>query len=294
MALAIGVFDGMHLGHLAVLHAARTTAAAQGGQAWALTFEPHPRQVIRPDSAPVRVMSPSLKLDAFAAAGMHGVIVLPFTPDQARQSAEDFVEHLVSSLRNLAAVAVGVQWHFGHQAHGTVELLKKHAATHGFSVLAVPPVLYGGHPISSTRVREAVRSGHLAEAAAMLGRPFALRGPVTHGRAVGRALGYPTANISALDGLHPPAGVYAARVELDNHATPLPAAAYIGRRPSFETDGVSALEVYVFDFEGNLYDRVLTVHLLERLRGDQSFPNEEALKHQISLDVARCRAIASL
>jgi riboflavin kinase / FMN adenylyltransferase len=292
LALAVGVFDGVHLGHQAVLAEARARAAAAGGRAWALTFDPHPRQVLHPDRAPDRLTPETMKDEALAAAGMDGALVLAFTPELAGLEAEAFLEGLAARLPPLCAVVTGANWRFGHRARGTPALLRACAARLGFEAVAVPPVAFDGAPVSSTRIRAAVRAGRMEEAAAMLGRPFALRGPVEHGRAIGRTLGFPTANIDALRGFHPPHGVYAARVELDGAHHP--AGVYIGRRPTYGAEGHPALEAYVMDFDGDLYGRTLTVELLRRLRGDRAFPSPEALRDQIALDLDGVRSAAAM
>lgn len=292
VALAVGVFDGVHRGHQAVLAEARRRAAEAGGSAWALTFEPHPRQLLHPGGAPERITPPDLKREALAAHGIRGVIELPFTAELAAMEAETFVARLAERLPELCAVAVGSNWRFGHRARGSVSTLEASARTHGFATAAVDPVLHDGAPVSSTRVRTALRHGHVEEATALLGRPFALRGPVGHGRAIGRTLGYPTANIDALlNRLHPPHGVYAVRVDIAGGYSGIPAGAYIGRRPTFGLEGHPALEVYLLDFDGDLYGASLTVHFLSRLRGDQTFPSADALKHQIAGDLARARMV---
>lgn len=290
VALAVGVFDGVHRGHQAVLAEARRRAAEAGGTAWALTFEPHPRQLLHPGGAPERITPPDLKREALAAQGIRGVIELPFTTELTAMKAEEFVARMAERLPELCAVAVGSNWRFGYHARGSIATLEACAQTHGFAVAAVDPVLHDGAPISSTRVRAALRHGHMEEAHALLGRPFALRGPVGHGRAIGRTLGYPTANIDALSNrLHPPHGVYAVRVDIAGGAAGIPAGAYIGRRPTFGLENHPALEVYLLDFNGDLYGATLTVHFLSRLRSDQTFPDAESLKRQIADDLARAR-----
>ncbi len=293
IGLAVGVFDGVHRGHQAVLAEARRQAERAGGSAWALTFEPHPRQLLHPGGAPERITPPDLKREALAAHGMQGVVELPFTGELAAMAAEDFMAQLAERLPSLCAISVGSNWRFGHRAHGSISTLQACARTHGFIAAPVEPVIYDGSPVSSTRVRTALRHGHMEEAAALLGRPFALRGPVGHGRAIGRTLGFPTANVDALlDRLHPPHGVYAVRVDIAGSHEGIPAGAYIGRRPTFGNEGHPALEVYLLDFEGDLYGAALTVHVLSRLRGDQTFASPDALKHQIAEDLARARMIS--
>lgn len=292
VALAAGFLDGVHLGHRSVIAAARRRAGDAGGQTWVLTFDPHPLRVLRPDAAPPLITPLPIKLRLLEAEGVDGCIVRSFTPEFAALSPEAFVDGLVRDIPRLAGIAVGDGWRFGHHGAGDRDLLRRLAARHGFDVDLVPPVTIDGQPVSSTRIRQAVVDGRMEEAAGLLGRSFSVEGAVVHGRRIGRDLGFPTANVDALRELHPPAGVYAAWVRADGafHY----GAAYIGGRPTFGASGRPGLEVFLFDFKGDLYTHALEVGFISRIREDRSFTDAEALKDQIALDVARIREICTL
>ncbi len=291
VALAAGFLDGIHLGHRRVIAAAQSRAAAAGGQAWVLTFDPHPLRVLRPESAPPLITPLPAKLRILDGLGVHGCLVREFTPDFARLDPEAFVAELATGLPRLAGIAVGAGWRFGHRGTGDAALLSRLAARYGFAVDLVDPVERGGSAVSSTRVRQAVAAGDMAGAAALLGRWFSVEGTVESGRRIGRELGFPTANIDALRELHPPPGVYAVQVVHDGRRTG--GAGYIGTRPTFGHGGHPVLEVFLLDFEGDLYGHTLEVAFLERLRGDETFPDAAALQAQIARDVARARALAA-
>lgn len=296
VVLAVGFLDGVHAGHQRVIRTADEQARAAGGRAWVLTFEPHPLKVLRPESAPPLITPTPLKLRCIEGLGVEGCILMPFTPELARCEPEEFVAGLRRDLPGLAGVVSGANWTFGHRARGNADLLARLAALHGFRATVVEPVLVGGTPVSSTRVRQAVRDGDCAGAAAMLGRPFGVAGPVVGGHGVGRELGFPTANVDALSELHPPPGVYAVRVAVDGRTgadATRGGAAYIGRRPTFGGGQPEVLEVHVFDCDENLYGRAMEVLFLERLRGDEAFPGPAELRAGIARDIARARLVAN-
>ncbi len=290
LALAAGFLDGVHLGHRRVIRAARERALAAGGQTWVLTFDPHPLRVLRPASAPLLITPLPLKLRILEGLGVEGCLVRNFTPEFARLEPEEFVAELATGLPGLAGIAVGAGWRFGHRGVGDAALLTRLAARHGFAVDLVPPVEVGGSPVSSTRVRQAVAAGDMAAAAALLGRRFSVEGVVEPGRRIGRELGFPTANVAALAELHPPPGVYAVQAQIDGRG--MGGAAYIGTRPTYGAGGAPVLEVFLFDFDGDLYGRTLEVAFIERLRGDETFPDAAALQARIALDVDRARRLA--
>lgn len=291
VALAAGFLDGLHLGHRRVIAAARDRARAAGGQAWVLTFDPHPLRVLRPDAAPPLITPLPMKLRLLDELGVDGCLVREFTPDFARLEPEAFVAGLASGLPGLAGIAVGEGWRFGHRGAGDAALLTRLADRFGFAVDLVPPVESGGAPVSSTRVRQAVAAGDMAGAASLLGRWFGVEGTVEPGRRVGRELGFPTANVDALRELHPPPGVYAVHTVHDGVRGG--GAAYIGTRPTFGADGHPVLEVFLFDFDGDLYGRTVEVAFLHRIRGDEAFPDAAALRARIAIDVERARTIAA-
>ena len=291
VALAIGFLDGVHLGHQQVIRAAMARAHSIGGEAWVMTFEPHPLQILRPGKAPPLLTPTPQKLRLLEALGVDGCLLIPFTPALAQREPEDFIADLAGALPPLAGVAVGANWTFGHRGRGDTELLRALGERHDFVVEIVAPVLVGGAPVSSTRVRQAVQTGDLRGAAALLGRPFSVCGRVEPGRGVGRGLGFPTANLDALHELHPPKGVYAVQAQFDGVRRG--GAAYFGHRPTFDATPQPVLEVHLFDTDADLYGKELEVFFLAHLRGDQLFASPEALRLQIERDVARARAIVA-
>ncbi len=291
VALAAGFLDGLHLGHRRVIAAAQARARTVGGQAWVLTFDPHPLRVLRPEAAPPLITPLPMKLRILERLGVDGCLLREFTPEFARLDPEAFVAGLAGQLPGLAGIAVGEGWRFGHRGAGDAALLSRLAERFGFAVDLVPPVEADGSPISSTRVRQAVASGDMAGAADLLGRWFSVEGTVEPGRRVGRELGFPTANVDALRELHPPPGVYAVHVAHGGGRSG--GAAYIGSRPTYGVGGHAVLEVFLFDFEGDLYGQEIEVAFLERLRGDHAFPDVAALRAQIARDVDRARRIVA-
>ncbi len=292
LALAIGVFDGVHRGHQAVLRAVRDRAAAVGGEAWVLTFDPHPAAVVRPKSAPPALLSTSGKVRRLAEVGMDGVVLQPFTPEFAAMPPLEFLEWLRRVLPNLRAIGVGSGWRFGRGGTGDVECLRTFAHAHGVEAIVVPPLSWRGEPISSTRIRLAVQIGRMEEAAAMLGYWYRVDGPVRTGQRIGHQLGFATANLAVAPGhVRPPYGVYAgwARWELSDPSAWHAAAIYIGTRPTFGPDGEPALEAHLLDSNVELYGQTLEVALAHFVRPDHAFASLEELRDQIALDVEQVR-----
>jgi riboflavin kinase / FMN adenylyltransferase len=284
MVFAVGAFDGIHLGHQAVIAAARKLAADGGAQAWAMTFDPHPQKVLRPDEAPELILAPTQKLAVLGELGLDATLLVPFTPALAGIAAEDFVSLVRRKLPGLRGIAAGENWRFGRGAFGDARLLQSLGRALGFAVVTVPRVSFAGEPVSSSRIRAAVAGGRVEDAAAMLGRPFRLTGSVVPGRKVGHQLGFPTANLRAENELRPGAGIYAARATADGRT--YPAAAYRGRGGA----GGDVVEVHLLDFDGDLYGKTLDVDLVAHLREDRRFVSMDDLKAQIAKDVAAIRA----
>jgi riboflavin kinase / FMN adenylyltransferase len=287
--VALGVFDGLHRGHQAVIELVVSLAEKYDALATAVTFDPLPAMVLAPTKAPRLLATVEQRLEGLAALGVDQVRVLTFTKELASESAENFIDRVL--VRELAArcVVVGEDFHFGHNRRGTVEMLRALGPEKGFDVVAAPP--FGeGERWSSSSVRRALESGDLASAERVLGRPFGLRGIVTHGDERGAALGFPTANLAlaANQGL-PAEGVYAGAARVD--AEWWPAAISVGTRPQFYDDGELLVEVHVVGYEGNLYGRALDAVFLERLRGQETFADVDELKAQIGRDVAKTRQI---
>ena len=292
IVLAAGSFDGMHKGHQVVITEAVTKAEALGGEAWALTLDPHPLKVLKPAAAPPLITSTPHKLRLMENLGVSGCVVLPFTKDVANEPAEEFIARLKKSAPTLTEIVAGDNWTFGRKAEGNVKLLRKLASVHGFSVTVMDPLLWEGSPISSTRVREAVARGDLDDAAEMLGRPFSIFGTVIRGRQIGTQLGFPTANLDPHNEVRPPNGVYAVRVVVGSRE--FSGAAFLAG-PSFAQASPSGfvVEVHLLDFDMDIYHREIEVFFLRWIRAPQRFDSRHKLKAQIAADVAQIRQIVS-
>ena len=290
--VAIGVFDGVHLGHQRVIGQARHDAGP-GTAAVVVTFDPHPARLLNPAHAPPLLTSLSHKLRLLEPLGVDAVLVLCFDAALAATTAECFLDQLAAPAHRLRQVCIGARFHFGHHRTGNARLLERLAPAHHFVATEVPAVSTAdGEAISSSAIRHHVQHGRLDRAAAMLGRPFSLLGIVAPGDQRGQTLGFPTANLSPHNEVLPPDGVYAVRVRLDEQL--LAGVANIGRRPTFAhaTPG-RLLEVHLLDFAGNVYGRDLEVGFVARLRGEQQFADAAALRAQITADIARARQALS-
>jgi riboflavin kinase / FMN adenylyltransferase len=288
--LAIGVFDGVHIGHRAVIEHACASAGASNGTAIVVTFDPHPAQILRPDRAPLLLTSTRHKLRLFAQLGVADTLVIPFDLAFAATPPETFVRELAAACQPLRQICVGADWAFGRARSGNVELLTSLGAKLGFVVQGVPGVSVDGVAASSTAIRAAVQAGDLAAAARFLGRPFSIFSTVIDGRRLARTLGFPTANLRPESEQLPPNGVYAVRASVAGQE--YPGVANIGVRPTV-THGEAELllEAHLFDFAGDLYGQDMEVYFLEFLRPEQKFPSLEALKAQIAVDAEKARKI---
>lgn len=287
LVLAAGFFDGVHLGHQAVIARAQEAAQRIDGTVGILTLEPHPLKVLLPERAPILLTSLTHKEHLLKRYGVDAVFALDFTRELSAMEPEEFIAKLKRQLTMLQCISVGANWTFGRRAAGNVGTLRKLGKTYHFDVEVVEHVLYGNEPASSTRVRAAIQEGRLEDAAAMLGRPFSLLGSVVHGRKVGRTLGYPTANIEPHNEVRPLSGIYAAFALIGG--VRYKAAAYIGHRPTFDDCDDWVLEVFLLDADIELYDRLMEVELIHFLRPDQSFPDPESLRAQIARDIMAVR-----
>ena len=291
VVLTLGNFDGVHLGHRAIVRRAVEQARRIGGQATALTFHPHPVAVIAPDRAAPLIQPVSDRLRTMRSLGIDATILQRFTPAFSRLEPAAFVEELLLPKLDLAHVVVGYNVTFGHRRAGTADTLRALGERLGFAVEVVGPVTAGEERVSSSAVRRLVGAGDVARAAALLGRPFTVRGRVIMGEQRGRTLGFPTANLHLRDRLLLPAdGVYAVRVTVDDAGEELPGVLNLGIRPTFG-ERRRTFEVFLLDFAGDLYGRWLRVHLIERLRGERAFAGPEALRAAIAADVARAREV---
>ena len=284
--LALGVFDGVHIGHQAVIKSAVDAAKSSGGVAGVLTFDPHPIRVLAPDRAPRRILaSLEHKADLLAEQGVELLCVQDFTLDFAKCEAGDFIKNLTESSQNMKSIAVGEDWVFGKNRSGNIHTLREWGGELGFDVFAAPPVMVNGERVSSTRIRQAIRDGNLEATREMLGRDYTVVGTVVEGKKLARQLGFPTANVVAHNEQLPPDGVWALGVKIDGVSHK--AIGNLGRRPTVEHEGARRLlEVHVFDFEGDLYGQVLEADFLKYVRAEKKFDGVEQLKAQIAADVA--------
>lgn len=288
--LALGVFDGVHVGHQEVIRQAVDAAKKDGGMAGVVTFEPHPIRVLAPERAPRRILaSIQHKADLLAELGVDFLCVQEFTLDFSRQEARAFIADLTQNSRLLRHIAVGEDWIFGKARGGNVQRLREWGEELGFVVNAAPPVMVQGERVSSTRIRQAIRDGNLAAVKEMLGRDYTVVGTVEKGKQLARQLGFPTANVVAHNEQLPPDGVW--ELEAVIEGAHFQAIGNLGRRPTVENENARRLlEVHVFDFNGDLYDKVIEAKFIKFIRPEKKFDSVSDLKAQISKDVASVRS----
>ncbi|HEU0045174.1 bifunctional riboflavin kinase/FAD synthetase [Sphingomonas sp.] len=287
--VALGNFDGFHLGHQAVVGRAIERARAAGRPALVATFDPHPVRFFRPDAPPFRLTTLDQRERLFAVAGADAMVVFRFDAALAALTAEQFVaERLVDGL-DVGGVVTGEDFTFGYAKRGNTAVMATLGAQHGFAAETVGPVALDGVPVSSSRIRHALQAGDPGAAARLLTRPFAIEGVVRHGDKLGRTMGYPTANLDLDRYLRPAYGIYAVRGRLPDGRV-LDGAANLGVRPTFEPPK-ELLEPYFFDFSGDLYGQRIEVELVEYLRPEAKFDGLDALTAQMEQDCARARAV---
>ena len=290
--IALGNFDGIHLGHQAIITHARQIASEQKKPLAAMTFEPHPREFLSAEKTRIRIYPFRRKAQLFEQAGIDTLFALRFNAQFAQTSAQDFIAWILHEALGAAHVVTGYNFFFGHGRKGDKELLASEAARLGFGYSAHPPVTdAAGHPISSSRIRHALRDGHIDEASRQLGRAYAIEGRVIHGKQLGGKLGFPTANIPLAGLFLPRFGVYTIRATLQN-GQGVSGVANLGIKPSFAGEK-PLLEAHLFDFSGDLYGTRLSVELLDFLREEQKFPDIAALSLQIAADVQKAREITN-
>lgn len=285
VCLAIGFFDGVHLGHQQVIRQAVSDAAQHEGLAVALTFDRHPKAIVAPDRVPPLIYSLDQKLRALASLGVDATLLLHFDAHFSQQPGEAFVRQLVSEFGRVDSICVGSTFSFGHRRSGNVELLRRLGQELRFTVHGLAAVALDGQPVSSTRIREAIATGQLDQASQLLGRPYAFAGRVVHGDRLGRQLGFPTANLEVTGRAVPPVGVYAAHAEVlgKTHR----AVVNIGYRPTLKNPTPELrLEAHLLNFNAELEGKELEVTFVEKLRDEQKFPTLDALREQISRDIA--------
>ena len=285
--LALGNFDGMHRGHLKIIERVRRGAEERGATAVAMTFDPHPSKIVRPDKTPPLLMTHAQKLDALARAGMHGVAIVRFTPALAQWDPERFVRTVLVEWLHVSEVWVGANFLFGHDRAGNFSTLRSLGARYGFRAEKIDPVRYKDFVVSSTRVRRLITEGRMDEAGALLGHYYTIGGTVVQGQHRGKGLGFPTANVCADNELIPPSGVYATTASVDGAA--FPSVTNIGTRPTFEEGREIVIESHVLDFDKDLYGAKLKLGFVQRLRDEKKFDGVDALKAQIDADRARAR-----
>ncbi|HUH05829.1 MAG TPA: bifunctional riboflavin kinase/FAD synthetase [Kofleriaceae bacterium] len=294
-AVAVGNFDGVHLGHQRLIAEAIAAAGDLGGDAVVYTFDPHPARLFAPDRAPALICTRERKLELLAACGVDVCIVEPFTRELASMGPDEFLDQVFRAVLGARCVVVGYDFTFGHQRAGTVDTLRVFGAAHGIDIRVIEPVAADAVVASSTEVRARVTAGDLRGAAALLGRDFDLDGEVVRGAGRGRELGIPTANIDfGASELIPPLGIYATWVQVLDSDRPehrYAGATSLGTNPTFGAGGARTLEVYLLDFDGDLYGKRLRVGFIERLRGEVAFEGVDALLAEIRDDVRRTRTI---
>ena len=283
--IAIGTFDGIHLGHQQVLRHAIARAKECNAVGTALTFEPPPLKVLRPETAPARISTNQQRMDWFDAMGMEAAVVLPFTKELAALSAEEFVEQILMKQLKVRAVVVGDNFRFGSKQAGEVSYLRELGMRNGFEVVVHTPVMLDGQVVSSTLIRKLVGEGDVRHAARMLGRPFALSGAVVSGTGTGRKFTFPTLNLKPEQELLPGRGVYITRTVLEGESSSHRSVTNVGIRPTFNGAGLS-VETHLLDYSGNFTPKTIEVRFWKRLRAEKKFAGPQELKDQIAKDIA--------
>jgi len=288
-AIAIGNFDGVHLGHRALIARARELAEANDAMTVALTFDPHPSALLAPARAPRLLTSIGRRIELLGDAGADAVVIEPFTRELAGIAPGAFVDDVVIFALRARAIVVGYDFSYGQGRTGTIEALRAHGIHAGIEVAVVPAVMVDGEVAASTKIRGHLRAGELARAERMLGRPWDVDGVVVHGAERGRAIGVPTANIAPEVELAIAPGIYAVTLAVEGGPA-LPAVASLGTNPTFVDDGRLVLEVHVLDWSGDLYDRRVRTTFVARLRDELKFDSVDALLAQIRRDIDQARA----
>ena len=287
--LALGNFDGMHRGHLKIIERVRRGAEERGWTPVAMTFDPHPSKIVRPDKAPPLLMTHQQKLEALARGGMHGVAIIRFTPELAHWDPETFVRSVLVEWLHVAEVWVGANFLFGHARSGNFTLLRTLGQQYGFRAEKIDPVRYKEFVVSSTRIRRLISEGRVDEAAALLGHEYCLDGTVVTGDRRGTQFGFPTANLCTDNELLPPYGVYATTTRIGDVVHP--SITNIGVRPTVDASGRPTVETHIFNLERDLYGASIRVGFVQRLRDERAFESLDLLKAQIAADCARARSL---
>jgi len=288
VCLAIGVFDGVHLGHQQILRQAISDARQHDAVSVAITFDRHPNAVVAPDKVPPLIYSLSKKLETIGSLGIEYTLLIHFGKKFSEQTGEEFIHHLARDFGKIDSVCVGADFVFGHKRSGHVALLKKLGAELHFQVHGLSAVSLDGEVVNSTRIRELIRAGDIDAASQMLGRPYTISGKIISGDKLGHALGFPTANLDTAGLVFPPNGVYAARTKIKNQSYRV--ALNIGVRPTVSTGQRELrVEAHLLDFKGDLYGETLQVEIGAKLREERQFGSKEELQIQIRKDVSAVR-----
>ena len=288
--LAIGVFDGVHRGHQAVISTSADHAAASNGTPVVVTFDPHPEKVLRPQAAPHLLSATEHKIALIRALGVEHLLIITFDKQFAATEPEDFVRKLVIHSKPLREICVGHEWSFGKNRRGNLDLLEKLGAKFNFDVVGIPPVKINGAVVSSTAIRQAIEKGDWAKAAEMLGREYTILGTVTRGDNLGKKIGFPTANLSAHSEQFPPNGVYVAEARIDGEL--YRGVINLGIRPTVSSGkSERVLEIHLFDFNRDIYGHDIEVRFLKFLRSEKKFQDLDTLVQQIRQDVEQARQL---
>ena len=291
LVLAIGVFDGVHLGHRAVIQRALTDARAAGGTAVVVTFDPHPARVLRPEQSPLLLTCIQHKQQLISALGVENLLIVPFDKTVAAMEPSEFIREIATAAKPLRQICVGENWSFGKGRTGNIHLLKILGEKMGFAAIGIPDVQMNERPVSSTVIRNAVQAGDITTAAKLLGRSFSILGTVVAGRKMGRTIGFPTANLATNNEQLPPNGVYAVTMQL--RGKHLPGVANVGVRPTLEDAGARVCEVHLFDYTWDFYGEEVEVSFLRFIREERKFQTLDALRDQIAQDVTAAKLTTS-
>jgi riboflavin kinase/FMN adenylyltransferase len=287
--LALGNFDGLHRGHLKIIERVRRGAAEHGGTPMAMTFDPHPSRVVRPDKAPPLLMTKQQRIEALEQAGIAAVAVVRFTHELSQWDPEMFVRTVLVEWLRVSEVWVGANFLFGHDRSGNFSTLRSLGQRYGFRADKIDPVRYKEFVVSSTRVRRLVSEGRMDEAGALLGHQYYIDGEVVHGTRRGHELGFPTANLDTKNELLPPNGVYATTATIDGIV--YPSITNVGIRPTFGDTTKTMIEAYVLGFDADVYGRMLRLGFVQRLRDERKFEDVDALRAQIEADRRRAERL---
>ena len=287
--LALGNFDGLHRGHLKIIERVKRGAVEHGGTPMAMTFDPHPPRVVRPDKAPPLLMTLPQRLEALDRAGIHAIAVVRFTRELSQWEPEMFVRTVLVDWLHVSEVWVGANFLFGHERSGNFTLLRTLGQRYGFRAEKIDPVRYKEFVVSSTRIRRLVAEARVDEAGALLGHPYAIVGTIVEGKRRGRELGFPTANLQTDNELIPPHGVYATTLTIEGivHA----AVTNIGVNPTFGDGNAISIETHVLNYDGQLYGKRVHLGFVQRLRDERRFDDVDALRAQIEADCRRAERL---